>query len=329
MKIRLVSDLHLDINSNYELDFKKEGLEDVFTIVAGDICGSPGKAAQWLKHNLNKGAFISGNHDVYESNMPIEDIKSFFTREFPLDSSITYFDNDVGVISKDIGDNVLLVADVMYTDYRYPAGFRNPTGDVKSNIVLADPWLNGRSGMNDFNYGTCKKIWPGVNDKDSLKEHRLVPQYYLEHHSNAFAAVTEVIESNEDKDIVLVTHHCLSPRCLDDEHAESSIVASYISDKEDWIKAHSNLKCICSGHIHARKEFHVGSTLYVMNPLGYCTEHYKLWSDKDKKYMPWTPDCIIDTDNWTVEFKLHDMPEWTRRYEEYTERFKKLAPFFI
>ena len=49
MKIRLISDLHLDINANYDLDFKVEGLDDIFTIVAGDICGSPSKASLWLK----------------------------------------------------------------------------------------------------------------------------------------------------------------------------------------------------------------------------------------------------------------------------------------
>ena len=79
--------------------------------------------------------------------MPIEDIKQFFANEFPVDSDVTYFDNEVGVISKEIGDNLLLVADVMYTDYTLPVWNRNPEGLVKNNMYLADPWRNGRYGI--------------------------------------------------------------------------------------------------------------------------------------------------------------------------------------
>ena len=329
MKIRLISDLHLDINADYDLDFKAEGLDDMFTIVAGDICGSPEKSAQWLKCNISRGAFVSGNHDVYDTDMPIEDVKSFFAKEFPASSDVTYFDNEVGVISKEIGSNVLLVADVMYTDYKLKAGFRNPDGDVMRNIYLADPWRSGRGGMNDFNYGTCKKSWKGVNDKDSVKEGRLVPEYYLEHHEKAFRAMTDVIESNLDKDIIVATHHCLSPKCIDYEHEDSSFVASYVSDKEDWIISHPNIKCICSGHIHARKMFKVGDALYVMNPLGYCIDHFKQWSDETKSYMPWTPDCIIDTSTWTAEYAPHELSSWTSKYDMYVDKMKKLMPFFM
>lgn len=329
MKIRLISDLHLDINAEYDLDFKAEGLDDMFTIVAGDICGSPLKSIQWLKSNISKGAFVSGNHDVYDANMPIEDVKALFASEFPASSGIAYFDNEVGVISKDIGENVLLVGDVLYTDYKFKAGFRNPNGDIRRNIELADPWRGIRGGMNDFNYGTCKKTWPGVNDRDSASEHRLVPEYYLDHHEKAFKAMTDVIESNPSKDIIVVTHHCMSPKCIDYEHEDCSFIASYISDKEDWIVAHPNIKCICSGHIHARKNFKVGNALYVMNSLGYCVEHLKQWSNEAKDYVFWTPDCIIDTDAWTVEFKPHDMPEWTSKYNKHMEKFKRLAPFFM
>ena len=329
MKIRLVSDLHLDINHEYHLDFKDEGLDDMFTVVAGDICGSPETAAQWLKKNITHGAFVSGNHDVYDTSMPIEDVKAFFAKEFPLSSSITYFDNEVGVMSKDIGNNVLLVADVMYTDYKFNAGFRNPDGDVKRNIMLADPWRSGRGGMNDFNYGTCKKTWAGVNDDKSIKTGRLVPEYYLDHHENAFKAMTEIIEKNPSKDIIVVTHHCLSPKCIDYEHENCSFVASYVSDKESWIMLHPNIKCICSGHIHARKNFKVGNAMYVMNSLGYCTEHLKQWSDESNSYVCWTPDCIIDTSSWTAEFIPHEMKGWMSKYDMHSERLKQLMPFFM
>lgn len=330
MKIRLISDLHRDINYHYPLDLHSIGDDDIFTIVAGDVSGSPIGASRWLKKNINHGAFISGNHDVYDTELKIEDIKKFFASEFPFDSDITYFDYEVGVLSKDIGDNVLLIADVLYTDYAYPIEYRNPTGDVKKNLCIADPWRSGfRGGMNDFNYGTCYKKWAGLNDSSSSNEGRLVPEYYLEHHIASFDAITKIVESNPTKDILLMTHHCISPKCIDDAYDNESLNASYVSDKEAWIIAHPNIKCICSGHIHARKSFKVGNALYVMNALGYCGEHYKEWSNEVHAYVPWTPNCIIDTTSWTVEFKPYDIPGWNKIYEQHQEKMKKILPFLI
>lgn len=330
MKIRLVSDLHLDINAKYSLDFNDECLEDMFTIVAGDICGSPLKSAQWLKRNIKHGAFVSGNHDVYDTDMVIEEIKDFFAKEFPLSAGITYLDNEAGVISKDIGENVLLVADVMYTDYKLKCPHRNPDGDVQRNLCIADPWRSGfRGGMNDFNYGRCKKTWQGLNDCLATRPGHLVPEYYLEHHEAAFEAVTRIVESNPKKDILLATHHCLSPRCISDMYDHEDLNASYVSDKEKWILSHPNIRCICSGHIHTRKSFNVGSTLYVMNALGYCNEHYKEWSESSKTMVPWTPDCIIDTNDWTVEFKPHELDGWEKIYKEANEKLKRLVPFLF
>lgn len=319
MKIRLVSDLHIDINSAYPLDFKHEGLDDMFTVVAGDICGSPEKAAEWLKCNVSHGAFVSGNHDVYDTDMSIEDVKTYFAKEFPADSDMTYFDSDVGVISKDLDSKTLLVADVLYTDYKLPVSMYNPNGDIKCNLFLADSHRNGKYGMNDFNCGKCKKAYAGVNDSSSCELKRLVPEWCLDHHERAFSEITRIVEENSSRDIILATHHCMSPKCIDDEHEDCSVLASYVSDKESWIIAHPNVKCICSGHIHTRRAFHIGSTLYVMNALGYCRNHLTLWSDETKSYVPWTPDCIIDTETWTVEFKPHDMPEWMSTYTDYNK----------
>ena len=329
MKIRLISDLHRDINRDYPLDMKANGCEDMFTLVAGDISGSPLGAAKWIKSNISRGAFISGNHDVYDTEGTIEEVKAAFAKEFPASSDVTYFDYEVGVVSKDIGENILLVADVMYTDYTFPAGYRNPTGDVQRNMCIADPWRSGRGGMNDFNYGMCKKTWKSINDSTSSQPGRLVPEYYLEHHIAAFNEITKIVDSNKDKDIILMTHHCLSPKCIDEAYDHDSLNASYVSNKEAWIIAHPNIKCICSGHIHARKSFNVGNALYAMNALGYCREHYREWSNEARSYVPWTPDCIIDTSTWTVEFKPHELKDWDKQYEREYEKFNKILPFLI
>ena len=167
------------------------------------------------------------------------------------------------------------------------------------------------------------------NDDNSLRPHRLIPEYYLDHHNAAFEAITKVIEENSNKDILLMTHHCLSPRCISSEYDHDELNASYVSNKEDWIIAHPNIKCICSGHIHDRKIFNIKNALYVMNSLGYCSEQYKLWSSSANAYVEWTPDCIIDTSNWTIEFKPHVMSDWESKYQQENERLKKILPFLM
>ena len=331
MKIRLISDLHIDINEKYPLDLHADDAGDVFTVVAGDVSGCPKLTVEWVKKNLRQGAFICGNHDVYDSSMPIEDVKALYHREFPLNSSTTFFDSEVGVISKEIGENVLLVADVMYTDYKLPVEWANPHGDQRRNMALADPAMNRHGGLNDFNYGRCRRVLDDANSSRKTREGtwRLVPQYYLEHHERAFHEVTEVVESNPSKDIVLVTHMGLSPQCLDCNYERGEIAASYASDKEGWLKSHPNIKCVLSGHVHCRKKFMVGSTLYVMNALGYCSRHLKQLSRETGELECWTPDCFLDTETWEVKWKYKDNPAWDAQKSKDDEVLKRLGQFIF
>lgn len=334
MKIRLISDLHIDINRNYPLDLHKDGANDMYTIVAGDISGLPTMSIEWVKKNIHQGALVSGNHDVYDVDDPIEEVKEQFHKAFPVNSAITYFDNDVGVISKEIANGILLVADVMYTDYALKIPWTNTTGNPARNMMLADPCMNRRGGMNDFHYGRCKTKYVGANDyksKKILREDvwRLVPQWYLDHHNRAFTAITEVIESNKDKQILLVSHHGMSPKCLDENYSDfDELAASYTSDKEDWIKAHPNIKCIVSGHIHCRKQFKVGDCLYAMNALGYCDRHLKQYNKETGQWENWTPNCFIDTDNWTVKWQHVENKEWEETKKKADEKFMQFARFF-
>ena len=327
MKIRLISDLHIDINAKYPLELQ----DDIFTLVAGDVSGYPDMSIDWIKKNIRRGAFICGNHDAYDSSKTVEDINELYHKEFPEDGDVAFLGYDVGAMSKMLDDKMMLVADVMYTDYSLPVDLVNSSGDVNKNMMLADPYRSHRGGMNDFNYGRCRKSIAGVNDGQMMNQgtYRLVPEYCLAHHKAAFQEAERIIESNEDKDIILMTHMGLSPRCLDNNYSSGSCAASYVSDKEDWIKSHPNIKCIFSGHVHCRKTFMVGDTLYAMNALGYCEQHLKqLWKDTGK-YECWTPDCILDTDSWTVQWTFKDNEQWLEQNRKDNEHFLRYAPFFL
>jgi predicted phosphodiesterase len=323
MKIRILSDLHRQINRNYPLELEDK---DVFTLMAGDIGPNYKDNIEWIRRNIRKGALISGNHDAYGSSreFTLDDIKELYHREFPLDSDVTYFDYDVGVDQKMISDGILLVADVLYTDYRFKCSdWDNRLSEddlVRTNIRRAAPKMSG-SFMNDFFFFTKKK----TNDVQSFGSlpkgvHYLSPEIYLEHFNKAFVEITRIVEENRDKEIVLMTHHCLSPRCMGKFMNKGDLSASYVSELTPWIRSHKNIRLIVSGHVHNQKKFKIGSTLYVMNPLGYCKEHH----DRN-----WTPDFFVETDTWTVEKRPYTNKEWEETHKKEDSTTLAMASIFI
>ena len=72
MKIRVISDIHEDINDRYPLNYN----DDTFTIIAGDISGDPVNGVQWIKNNIKYGLFVHGNHLVYNHlGLPIQQLQ--------------------------------------------------------------------------------------------------------------------------------------------------------------------------------------------------------------------------------------------------------------
>lgn len=59
MKVRIISDIHEDINERYPLNYN----DDIFTIIAGDISGDPINGVVWVKNNIKNGLLVHGNHD--------------------------------------------------------------------------------------------------------------------------------------------------------------------------------------------------------------------------------------------------------------------------
>lgn len=320
MFLRILSDLHLQINESYPLVLDND--EDCYTLIAGDLGPDFKKNSEWVKNNVKKGAFISGNHDAYTSKTePIEDVKEFYHKMFPLNSDVTYFDNDVGVIQKDLGNNILLVADVLYTNFRLRYKYDEKGISIKEvvrrNIHRVSPKFSG-SYMNDFLFFTrdLKRGHLGQNFDSDVAY--ISPEYYIHHFNKAFRKITEIIESNPDNDIVLMTHHCLSEKCFDEYKHKDLLSSAYASPKESWIKKHPNIKLVISGHIHNRREFKVGNTLYMMNPLGYCREGQFFDIDKNtNERVYWSPDVFVDTENWSVVRKPYINEKWVETYDDY------------
>lgn len=244
MKVRVISDLHIDINEDYPITYD----DDIFTIVAGDISGDPIISVEWIKQNIKNGLIIHGNHDfVYNSlNIPFQDQQNIFVNSFPLDSDVSYLNNQYKIIN-----DIVFIGSCLYTDYKYG-------GKVKDNLKLASYCLN------DFSWGKYKE-----NDKIV----QLNPKHYLNMFKESFDFIKSTLHKFKDKKCVLITHHGISPLQLSPKYVTSNLNASYISNLEDFVMKQDNLVLVVSGHIHNNSDFMLGNTRVVCNPYGY--RHYR------------------------------------------------------
>ena len=244
MKIRVISDIHEDINDRYPLNYN----DDTFTIIAGDISGDPVNGVQWIKNNIKYGLFVHGNHLVYNHlGLPIQQLQQIYSNAFPLESDISYLNNQYKIIN-----DIVFIGCCLYTDYKY-------NGTVNSNMRIAE------KGLNDFRWG---KILEG--DKIvSLK-----PYHYLAMFKESYSFIKQTLRKFKNKKCVLITHHCVSPLQIDPKYFTNSLNASFTSDLTKFIEKKKNLALVISGHTHASSDFMIGNTRVVCNPYGYRSSVY-------------------------------------------------------
>lgn len=281
---------------------------------------------KWIRDNVGSGIIIAGNHLVYNRNgYSIEELKRQLGKRFPIDSNISFLDNSIGVMSKEV-DGILFVGSTLYTDYRLPT-CDSETGMDASRLVemnkrRATPKVSG-GGLNDFNFGKTEECaynrsW-NLQSDDELAY--LTPDNYERFFNRTMEELTKIVESNPDKEVVVVTHHCPSPQCIDSIYVDSPLNASYISDLEGFIKGHKNIKCWICGHVHHRASFKIGDCLIVMNPLGYCRNGEFLES-ADGKSWEWTPNTFVNVKTWEMEKAPFDLKRWKEQRDK-DERARK------
>ena len=133
MKIRILSDLHLDINQ--KIPFLLEDKE-IFTVLCGDISGNPEQTIEWINQNIKQGVFVEGNHIGYDSQHSIQYIENLLSYEYPTTATVTYLKNDFKMV-----DDIVFVGGILWTDFNlYGKAFQTLHKLYASQL------------MNDFRY---------------------------------------------------------------------------------------------------------------------------------------------------------------------------------
>lgn len=280
MKIKLVSDLHLEFS---DINIKNDEGCDVL-ILSGDIMiandlhdhpepatpytpeilkilGSRQRCAQRYRDFLKRVSFqfphviyIAGNHEFYHGKW----VKSIqvLRDECAKYPNIYFLESDTKVI-----DDVVFMGGTLWTNM-----------DKGSPMVLHA--IQGM--MQDYN----------LIRNDELGYTKLRPAHSMSRHRKTLEYFKIVLDQNKDKTCVVVGHHAPSHLSIHEMYQNDSLTNfAYYSDLSEFILDHPQIKLWTHGHMHNPFDYMIGDTRIVCNPRGY--EGYEPDSG-------WNPNIVLE-----------------------------------
>ena len=277
MKIRIISDLHVDVNKRYmeiefgDYGFLKHTFETDIILVAGDTAGSSYKEHEFFSILRNEDVMtpviaVGGNHlgyDYYKYrqtnamlgyNNPLDQTKEDCIKQMKKDPFVTYLDNDY--IEQ---DNYIIYGGTMYSDFLLYG--KKQKDACKNN---SERWLN------DFRY-----VY--TFDKKQNMVRPVTSDDYEKWFKKFIRGLNKCIKET-NKDIIVLSHFAPSIKSIESKYLNkpdrfsqpgSSINAVYASNLEDYIKDNPRIKLWVHGHVHSSFDYNIGQCRVVCEPYGY------------------------------------------------------------
>ena len=274
MKIKLVSDLHLEIS---DINIQNDQNYDVL-ILGGDICiaqdlhdhpepantsdqGHRQEKAQRFRDFFKRCSFqfphviyIMGNHEFYHG-------KFFAGIDYMRDECAKYpnmymLENDTKVI-----DDIVFVGGTLWTDMNK----RDPL--TMHDIV---------GMMNDFQI-----------IRNDLKGYRtLRPLDVALRHDKTLAYIKKVVEENKGKKVVVVGHHAPCFKSVHDRFKrDTTMNGGFASELSEFILDNPQIVLWTHGHMHDHFDYMLGTTRVVCNPRGY---------ESQNEISGWIPNILLE-----------------------------------
>ena len=285
MKIKLVSDLHLEfsdcfINNDEGADVlilggdimiaqdlhdhpEPANTADQMAIANGTGLGRRQMTAQRFRDFFKRCSFqfphviyIMGNHEFYNGKFYAG--IDYMRDEIAKYPNITMLEQDMKII-----DDVVFVGGTLWT-----------------NMNKRDPLtMHAIEGMmNDFriirndkrNYATMSALDVAIRHDKTLG--------YIKH----------VVQEHKDKTCVVVGHHSPSFQSVNPIYAHETLMnGGYHSDLSEFIMDHPQIKLWTHGHTHHPFDYVIGETRIVCNPRGYENDGYS-------EQTGWDPTKILE-----------------------------------
>lgn len=232
MKFQVISDLHLETRPGWVKPPRKAP----YLFLAGDIGDPYSKKWQsfieYCAETWDKVFYVTGNHEFYKNSM--DDVIHHIESKF----------REINPVKL-----VLLQRGVMYPFEGYFIVGCTLWSDIKPVAFHS---------MNDATY--IKKDGERITIEDYLLEYKKDSNW-----------LKEVITKNESIKLIVLTHHCPSFKLMNPgfEHY-GEVNTGFYSALDNIIKPQVKL-WIC-GHTHKALETTIGSTQFIINPIGYERE---------------------------------------------------------
>lgn len=254
MKLRIISDLHLDINRDFELK-EMEGEEEQVLLIAGDVAPLRNSVAWNYVHELSerfkKIIIIPGNHEYYGDflNNPSEPAKANINSlPFNVSFRLTPEKSSLLGINK-IG----IVMGTLWTDY--------DNGDPVAIQMI-------QNSMNDY-----RAIYEPHGR--SLATPRLI----MDEHEKQMRRFRDLMDTTPESFIIGMSHHAPTWESVNEKFVGSPINGAFVTNALSLL-ADANIWI--HGHTHASMDYYsITGTRVICNPVGYRAEnsdfdHYKI-----------------------------------------------------
>ena len=285
MKIKLVSDLHLEFS---DINIQNTDNCDVL-ILGGDICvaqdlhdhpelvnssdqaaiasgtglGRRQQAAQRYRDFFKRCSFqfphviyIMGNHEFYNGKFYAG--IDYMREELAKYSNIYMLEQDTKVI-----DDVTFVGATLWTDMN--------KGDPLTMHAI-------EGMMNDFRIiKNDKRNYASMSARDVADRHARTLGYFR-----------SVLAEQHDRKFVVVGHHTPSFQSAHPMYAHETLMnGGYHSDLSEFILDHPQIKLWTHGHTHHPFDYVIGETRIVCNPRGYENDGYS-------EQTGWNPNIVLE-----------------------------------
>jgi predicted phosphodiesterase len=283
MKIKLVSDLHLEFSDiNITNDDKCDVLilsgdimvaQDLHDHAAADFSPYSSGALADLGRKMQRVArfrdflkrcsfqfphvvYVAGNHEFYHGKFFAS--IDYLREECAKYPNIYFLECDTKVI-----DDVTFIGATLWTDMN--------KGDPLTMHAI-------ESMMNDFRIvRNDKREYARMSARDVVDRHARTLQYFR-----------SVLAEQHDRKFVVVGHHSPSFQSSHEMYKDEYLMnGGYHSDLSEFIIDHPQIKLWTHGHTHHPFDYVIGETRVVCNPRGYESDGYSEDSG-------WNPNIVIE-----------------------------------
>ena len=264
MKIKLVSDLHLEFS---DVDITNTHGYDVL-ILGGDILiaehltkSGDSILGVRFRNFLQRCSdafphviYIAGNHELYRGKWisSIQTIRDH-CESYP---NVYFLECDTKKI-----DDITFVGATLWTDMNK----EDPLSLRQCNSVMMDYSLIRHDGLGHI---------------------RLRPMHTVERHRKTLDFIKNSVEGKDQEKFVVVGHHAPSHLSIHARYrGDFQVNGAYYSDLSEFILTYPQIKLWTHGHTHTAFDYMIGDTRIVCNPRGY---------EGHEPDSGWSQDIIIE-----------------------------------